>query len=170
MESWLVWSLVLFGLGLFLTAVEVLVPSGGLLTVFAVICLAGSLVCAYQISGRTAAILAGVEMVVLPVVVFVAFKVLPKTRLGKQLILSPPESHDAGAPATGSDGFARSGTFDSLLGSEGVAVTALRPSGTAEFGTRRVSVVSDGEPVAQGTRVRVVLVEGNRIVVEPMEQ
>ncbi|MFH1417909.1 MAG: NfeD family protein [Planctomycetota bacterium] len=170
MENWLVWSLVLFGLGLLLTAIEVLVPSGGLLAVLAVICLAGSLFCAYQISGRTAAILAGVEVVVVPIVVAVTFKVLPKTRLGKQLILSPPKSGEAGASAANSGGFGGSGDFESLIGTEGVAATALRPSGTAEFGTRRVSVVSDGEPVAQGARVRVVLIEGNRIVVEPVDQ
>ncbi len=170
MESWLVWSLVLFGLGLLLMAVEVLVPSGGLLTVFAVICLGGSLFCAYQISGRTAAILAGLEVVIVPIVVAVAFKVLPKTRLGKQLILSPPASSETSASAASSNGFGGSDDFESLMGAEGITATALRPSGTAEFGIRRVSVVSDGEPVAQGARVRVMLVEGNRIVVEPVEQ
>ena len=52
-----------------------------------------------------------------------------------------------------------------LVDREGVARTALRPAGIAEFDGRRLNVVSDGEFIAQGARVRVREVAGNRIVV-----
>jgi len=54
-------------------------------------------------------------------------------------------------------------------GEQGVAITTLRPSGTAEFGERLVDVVSGIGMIDQGTRVRVATVRGNRVVVEPME-
>ena len=54
-------------------------------------------------------------------------------------------------------------------GEEGVAITTLRPAGTAEFGERLVDVVSDIGMIDQGTRVRVTSVRGNRVAVEPME-
>jgi membrane-bound serine protease (ClpP class) len=46
-----------------------------------------------------------------------------------------------------------------------VAVTDLRPAGTAQIGSERVDVVTEGEYVAQGTKVRVLRSEGYRHIV-----
>ena len=48
------------------------------------------------------------------------------------------------------------------VGEEGVARTLLRPAGKAEFGAALVDVVTDGEFLERGAKVRVVLVEGDR--------
>ncbi len=53
-------------------------------------------------------------------------------------------------------------------GAEGEAITLLRPAGTARFGGQRIDVVSDGGFVPPGTRVRVLRVEGIRVVVAPV--
>lgn len=55
------------------------------------------------------------------------------------------------------------------VGSRGVTTTALRPSGTAEFEGRLVDVVSDLGLLDPGTTVRIVRVEGFRVVVTPEE-
>ena len=52
-----------------------------------------------------------------------------------------------------------------LVGQDGVAVTDLRPAGTARIGDERVDVVTEGEYVAQGSAVRVIRSEGYRHVV-----
>jgi membrane-bound serine protease (ClpP class) len=52
-----------------------------------------------------------------------------------------------------------------LLGKEGQAHTNLRPAGIVEIDGKRFDVVTSGEPIDKGGRVRVVKVEGNRIVV-----
>jgi membrane-bound serine protease (ClpP class) len=52
-----------------------------------------------------------------------------------------------------------------LVGQEGVAVTDLRPAGTATIAGERVDVVTEGEFVAQGSAVRVVRSEGYRHIV-----
>ncbi len=170
MELWLGWSLRLFVVGRLVTAAEVVMPSGGLLSIVAFICYGGSLLCAYQLSGMAALILAAVEGVCIPIVIIAAFKVLPKTALGRQLILDPPGKENPGG--TGDPGRStppsREDREEPLLGKQGVVVTMLRPSGTAEFEGRRLSVVSDGESVPVGTKVQIVLVEGGRIVVEPI--
>ena len=57
-----------------------------------------------------------------------------------------------------------------LIGSVGVALTDLRPSGAARFGEERVDVVSDSSWINAGTPVRIVRAEGYRHVVEPAEQ
>ncbi|MEE8384790.1 MAG: NfeD family protein [Dehalococcoidia bacterium] len=169
MEDWLIWSLVLFGAGLLITALEVIIPSGGLLGLAALACLVGSLACAYQLSGLTAVILAVVEVICVPAVVIIGFKILPKTSLGRQLILSPPGETDPDDPQPDGDQAGTDDKPDDMLGREGVVRTALRPSGTAEFDGRRISVVSAGEAVPEGRRVRVVLVEGIRLVVEEIK-
>lgn len=58
--------------------------------------------------------------------------------------------------------------YDYLLGQRGETVTPLRPSGKARFGDEIYSVVSEGEMLVSGEPVKVVLVQGNRIVVEPL--
>ena len=55
------------------------------------------------------------------------------------------------------------------VGEEGVARTILRPAGKAEFGAALVDVVTDGEFLDAGARVRVTMVEGDRVVVEGLD-
>ncbi len=52
-----------------------------------------------------------------------------------------------------------------LLSTEGFALTPLRPGGLAQFGTERVDVITSGEPLERGQRVRVVSVDGPRVLV-----
>ena len=70
---------------------------------------------------------------------------------------------------TAQSGYVSSDDYTGFLGQRGIAVTLLRPSGTAEFDGVRLPVVSDGEFVPPGTAVQVVTVQGNRIVVRPEE-
>ncbi len=53
-----------------------------------------------------------------------------------------------------------------LLGAIGVAVTPLRPAGKAQFSDEFVDVVAEGSYVVPGTRVQVIEIEGNRVVVK----
>jgi membrane-bound serine protease (ClpP class) len=57
-----------------------------------------------------------------------------------------------------------------LIGAVGVAITDLRPSGTALFGDERVDVVSESEWITEGTPVKVVSAEGYRHVVRPLTE
>jgi membrane-bound ClpP family serine protease len=59
------------------------------------------------------------------------------------------------------------GELEGLVGAAGIAVTPLRPSGTARIGERNVDVVSQGVYVEAGAPVRVIHVQGARVVVEP---
>lgn len=52
-----------------------------------------------------------------------------------------------------------------LLNKVGETLSPLRPGGTARFGHDRIDVVSDGTPIDAGQSVRVVAVEGHRVVV-----
>src|SRR5579862_7645922 len=52
-----------------------------------------------------------------------------------------------------------------LLEQRGVAHTNLRPSGTAVINGQRVDVVTEGPMIERGTPIKVVAVEGMRVVV-----
>ena len=52
-----------------------------------------------------------------------------------------------------------------LLNQTGKALTPLRPSGTAVIGGKRVDVVTEGPFIEPGTAIKVVAVEGMRVVV-----
>ena len=51
-------------------------------------------------------------------------------------------------------------------GKEGEAATDLRPAGTVVMEGKKVDVVTSGELVVRGSKVKVVKVEGNRVVVK----
>jgi membrane-bound serine protease (ClpP class) len=53
-----------------------------------------------------------------------------------------------------------------LIGSTGVALTDLRPSGTAEIGEERLDVVADGEWIGAGTPIKVIRSDGYRHIVK----
>jgi membrane-bound serine protease (ClpP class) len=54
-----------------------------------------------------------------------------------------------------------------LLDRAGVTVTPLRPGGIAEVAGERVDVVSEGEWLESGRTVKVIAIEGARILVRP---
>ena len=56
-----------------------------------------------------------------------------------------------------------------LLGNVGTALTTLRPAGTAVFNGKRVDVVADGSFIDKGRSVKVVAVEGLRVVVRAVD-
>lgn len=57
-----------------------------------------------------------------------------------------------------------------LVGKEGSTLSMLRPSGLAEIDGERIDVIADSEFIDPGVTVRVVEVEGNRVVVEAIPE
>jgi len=96
-------------------------------------------------------------LIITMVVVFAAFKFLPQTAMGKKIILTGNLS-DA---KTSSD-------FQSLSHAEGRSLTMLRPAGKAEFNGKQCDVVAETGFIQAGEKIKVVLVEGARIVVRAL--
>lgn len=67
------------------------------------------------------------------------------------------------------EGYSSTVDYSSLIGAEGLALTVLRPAGTADFSGQRLDVVTEGEFIAQGVRLKIVRTEGRRIVVEKID-
>ncbi len=140
--------------GLCLLVAEVFFVSFGVIAVLAGVALVGAVFLALQ---ETIAfgmwVLVG-EAVAAPLVLTLSFRLLPRTRLGKQLILegpSAPPTEDAEAAL--------------LLHQQGVTTTALRPAGFARIAGRKVDVVTRGEMLPADCPVVVLEVRGNHVVV-----
>ena len=93
--------------------------------------------------------------------IFVLAKYLPKSRAFNRLVLAEAEKSE--------HGFVSYPSVKELLGKEGIAYTTLRPGGTAEIDGKRVDVVADSEYIDRGTKIRVLRVEGIKVVVTPLK-
>lgn len=80
---------------------------------------------------------------------------LPQSSLFRRLELSATldAARTSGDPAAG------------LLGRDGTAETVLRPAGKGRFDGQLVDVVTDGDFIVQGERIKIIAVEGSRVVV-----
>jgi len=85
-------------------------------------------------------------------------RILPRTEAYRHLVLA--------GDVAANHGFTAAPQADSLVGLRGRAVTKLRPGGIADFGGRRLDVVTRGTFVEPGAEIRVAEVHGSRIVVE----
>lgn len=82
----------------------------------------------------------------------------PRSIAGKLMILRDSQQKDAGWVATQSD--------TSLIGARGEVFTALRPAGSIIVNDHKLDAVSDGTFIDRGATVRVIEVQGSRVVVE----
>lgn len=59
--------------------------------------------------------------------------------------------------------------LNNLLSEEGIALTTLRPSGIANIKGNKIDVISEGEMISKNTKIKVIDVKGNRIIVKPVK-
>lgn len=163
----------LFVLGLILVGIEIfLIPGFGFTGVSGIVLMVGSLVLVtlerppttsadFAALGGTLTTF-GLSVVAALVAAFVLAFYLPNIPYASRLMLRPPdeygdeEGQEEGAPSP----------YAAYLGAIGVAATSLRPAGKVQFGDDFLDVVAEGDFLDPGTRVQVIEVEGNRVVVK----
>ncbi|NSW90523.1 MAG: hypothetical protein HPY74_07570 [Firmicutes bacterium] len=101
-------------------------------------------------------------LIVIGILLFVFLRSASKGRLNNKLILTDRMNKESG--------FVGRSEPSSFLGKEGITTTMLRPSGSVNINGVRLDVVTDGEFIPKGTKVKVVKVEGMRIVVKKLQQ
>jgi membrane-bound serine protease (ClpP class) len=164
-------EIALLVVGLALLALEIFVTPGfGVLGVLGLLAIGASLVLslvAYSpfqkefvlshVSIREALlrVLASLVMTVVGTVLLVRY--VPRTRVGRRLILSEALASGTSLPEQ---------PFDIVRpGDGGIALTDLRPYGKARIGGRRVEVVAEGNFIHRQSPLEVVRVAGNRVEV-----
>jgi len=147
-------------LGLVLTGVEIFLPGFGVFGVLG-ISLLGIVVFLGASTAIEALIIVLGILIVLGVLVFLALRSAAKGRLFKSpLILKESLDHESGYSATEE--------MSCFLGREGVTTTPLRPAGMADFDGVKLDVVSESTFIEMDVAVRIIQVDGRRIVVRPI--
>jgi membrane-bound ClpP family serine protease len=149
-------DLAIFGIGIVLLILEMVIPSFGILSVLGAICLFGGVMLASS-DPQQASISLGIAFFLAIVIVAISFKYLQHRGTWSRFILREQLTTDKG--------FTSNPNKMNYLGKQGEALTPLRPAGTAQIDGQRIDVVTDGSFISRGKPVEVVQVEGTRVVV-----
>ncbi|UCE99164.1 MAG: hypothetical protein JSV82_08295 [Planctomycetota bacterium] len=163
MDWWLVFAIFLYFAAAALIIAEVFVPSGGIISICALACLVGGVVIFFRHSTTAGWVGVIIAVVMIPTVIIIAYKIFPRTRFGKSVILAPPERQKGDAVPDTSE-------IKELLGAEGVVLTPLRPVGMCDFSGQRVECVAEGGYVDKDKKVKVINVESTQVTVRVIEE
>ena len=148
----------LFVIGIVLLAVEIFVIPG-----FGVSGFLGIVALITGIFLVTDSLLEGLlytagTLLVLGIIVYWSFRSPRTRRLWQKFTLSTRQTSKEGyvAPKV---------QYEMYLGRTGIALTQLRPAGTADFDGVHLDVVTEGGFIGPRTGIRVIAVEGTRIIV-----
>ncbi len=147
--------------GMFLLVLEIFLPGFGLPGI------SGLILTIAGIFFKSTSIIEGLlwtvgVIAVLAVVLSISLHSASKGRLRKTpLVLSNALSEE--------EGFRSTDDLEYFLGREGDALTVLRPAGIADFDGVKLDVVTEGGFIEARQRVKVLRVEGRRIVVRKAE-
>ena len=144
--------IVLLAVGAILMFLEVFLP-GLVAGTLGFLCWVAAVILSYRdFSLQTGNLMLGGVLAGLVIGVFCWLKFFPESRIA-ELFISRRTVGELGV------------TRPELLHRTGVAITQLRPSGTAFINGKRVDVVTEGGLIDHGASLKVVAVEGLRVVV-----
>jgi membrane-bound ClpP family serine protease len=149
-------SAIIFIIGFILIIIEMFNPgfgapgiTGGILLILGIALVARNV---YDVF-----ILLIIVLIVLGIALTFVLYSATKGRLSKTLVLTDSLNKE--------EGFEGTEDLKYFLGKEGKALTVLRPAGTADFDGVKLDVVSESEFIQKDTKIKVIKVEGRRIVV-----
>lgn len=164
-ETYGILALILLGAGLSLLIAEVFLPSGGILAILTTVSLCLSLVFAYAAWFQRYPLLwwvfLGMVLFSIPTTLGLALYLLPKTSLGRRILLDAPDPSEVEPLARDS------ARLEKLVGKLGTAATILAPGGLIVIENERVHAFTEGQIVEAGSTVQVLEVRGTRLLVRP---
>ncbi len=146
--------------GVVVIIAEIILPSGGILSIVALSVFGYSLYIAFsEISKTVGFAFVAADLVLIPVLVIVGLKLLARSTVTLRKTLSREEGVSS-----------QSSALESYVGTQGNAVTDLRPTGIAVINGKRVDVVTRGEYLEKDSAIIVTTVTGNQIIVRKKDE
>jgi membrane-bound serine protease (ClpP class) len=146
--------------GVLAIILEVFVPAAGIIGIAGLGSIIASIVIAYQRLGNLiGSIFLAVVLVLVPVFIVLYFRFFPRSPVGRWLI-----SQDRQDASKGYSSFTAE-KYTDLIGKEGTTLTILRPVGMVRIDGQKYSAVTGGEFIEKDKPIKVVKVEGSRVVV-----
>jgi len=159
MNKTLLLPIILQLVGVVVIISEIILPSGGILSILAAGVFGYSLYIAFNdISTVTGIAFVIADVILIPVLVIAGLKLLAKSPATLRQTLSRKEGVSS-----------QSSEMNGYIHMEGTAVTDLRPAGMAIINDKRVDVVTRGEYLEKGVGIIVTAVTVNQIVVRKKE-
>ncbi|MDP4091499.1 MAG: NfeD family protein [Bacillota bacterium] len=153
-------SIICLILGLIFMTLEAFHPGFGAFGITgAILLILGVVLTAHSITQAFLMIM--IILAILAVIFGLFLRLASKGKLNKSLVLNHSQNRETGYIGTED--------LNYLLGKEGITTTVLRPSGTGDFAGVKLDVVSDSEFISPGTKVKIIKVEGRRIVVKAIK-
>ena len=151
------WAIVLLLLMVVSVMLELLTPMMGGFTIAAVGAAVGSVMMGFKHSDSFGYMMLAANLVLFPISLWIGLKFMKSSPLMHRFEATSGSQASPDAPP-----------LTHLIGKEGRTLTPLRPGGSALIGEARVDVIAQGKFVEANTPVKVIHVEGNRVVVEPI--
>ncbi len=159
MNDSLLLPIILQLVGVVVIIAEIILPSGGILSIVALGVFGYSLFIVFnEISMTIGFSFVAADLILIPVLVIVGLKLLARSPVTLRKTLSRKEGVSS-----------QSSELESYVGRQGNAVTDLRPAGIAVINGKRVDVVTRGEYLEKDASILVVAVTGNQIIVRIKE-
>lgn len=157
--EWLIPIIICVLVGVVLLVVEVFMPGFGIPGISAaVLLLAGIVMTWYEYGAKIGLAVAVSVLALMGVVISISLKSVKSGKLAKPDFMLEGAVNDGGKSDREQ--------MKKLMGKEGMALTALRPVGAAEFDCGKMNVQSDGEFIEKGAKVRVIKVNGTTVYVK----
>ena len=155
-------TIILFAIGLLLLLAEIFfIPGFGLAGIGGIAAILVSIFLTFgNIVQATYSILIALGVSVIGF--FLLIKYIPSTRAWRKFILFTEQKKEFGYTVGTKD-------LKRLTGKEGIAITPLRPSGIVEVNGKKLNALTLGEYVDSNTKIKIISVEGNKIVVEAVD-
>ncbi len=152
---------VLFLAGLVLIAIELfIIPGFGITGIGGIAAIVASLFFIFPDSQTAFRIIAAVLAISVAGTV-ILIKIFGTSKFWSKISLKQSETVE--------EGYVSSRSERDLTGLEGRAITPLRPAGTAEIEGERIDVVSEGGFVDRNAPLKVIRVEGSRVIVKEID-
>ena len=155
----LLWTILALCAAFVVAVLEVLLPTGGVFGVLAVLILITSIVFAFQVNIIFGSLYTLFICLLVPTFIFYALRFWPKTKIGQRILLEP-EKDPALVPNRDLQ------SLKQLVGKHGIAKCKMLLGGLVEIEGNQYSAVSDVEPIDSGEVVRVIRIEGTCVIVQ----
>lgn len=159
MEPMILAGILLLIAGFVLVGIEMVLPGFSVPGISGIICLIGGIFCLAD-SVMSAVIITIVVLALLGILMAVILWLLSHGKLKTPIVLEDEQKK--------TEGYISSSDLQYLLGRQGMAVTDLRPAGIAKIDDIKFDVMSEGNYISAGTSVKIIRVEGSRLVVREL--
>lgn len=160
MNDSLLLPIILQLVGVVVIIAEIILPSGGILSIVALGVFGYSLFIVFnEISMTIGFSFVAADLILIPVLVIVGLKLLARSPITLRKTLSRKEGVSS-----------QSSELESYVSTQGNAVTDLRPAGIAVINGKRVDVVTRGEYLEKDSAIIVTAVTGNQIIVRKKDE